>query len=86
MPEICKGTEKCMEHESDSDTNHNWNALYSHQRIGTGTEGLGNKRTSGDHPNYSIVEIGQKTKKNPGDLKRLAATQTPVKGHQSTLV
>ena len=25
----------------------------SHQRIGTGTRGLENKRTSGDYPNYS---------------------------------
>ena len=25
---------------------------FSHQRIGTGTEGLGNQRTSGDHPMY----------------------------------
>ena len=39
-----------------------------------GTGGLGNKRTSGDHPNYSIVEIGQNTKKSPGDLMRLAVT------------
>ena len=35
-----------------------------------------NKRTSGDHPNYSIVEIGQNTEKSPGDLRRLAVTQT----------
>ena len=28
------------------------------KRIGTGTGGLGNKRTGEDHPNYSIVEIG----------------------------
>ncbi len=27
------------------------------KRTGTGTEGLRNKRTSGNHPNYSIVEI-----------------------------
>ena len=39
-------------------------ARYSHQRICTGTGGLGNKRTSGDHPNYSIVEIGQNTKES----------------------
>ena len=31
-------------------------------------EDLGNKRTSGDHPNYKIIEIGQNTKKSPGDL------------------
>ena len=34
-----------------------------------------NERTSGDHPNYSIVEIGQNTEKSPGDLRRLAVTQ-----------
>ena len=42
---------------------------YSHKRIGTG--GLGNKRTRGDHPNDSIIEIGQSTEKSPGDLRNL---------------
>ena len=28
--------------------------------------------------NYSIIEIGQNTEKSPGDLRRLAVTQTPV--------
>ena len=27
-----------------------------------GTRGLGNKRTSGDHTNYSIIKIDQNTK------------------------
>ena len=27
--------------------------------------GLGNKKTSGDHPNYCITEIGQDTEKSP---------------------
>ena len=58
----------------------------SHQRIGTWTGGLGNKRTSRDHPNYSIVEIGQNTEKSPGDLTRLAVTQTPGKNHHQMLV
>ena len=44
-----------------------------------GTGGLGNKRTSGDHLNYCIIEIGQNTEKSPGDLKRLVVNQTPVK-------
>ena len=52
----------------------------------TGTGGLGNKRTSGDHSNYSIVEIGQNTEKSPGDLKRLGDTQTSVENHQVTLM
>ena len=47
---------------------------------------LGNKRTSEDHPNYSIVEIGQNTTKSPGDLRRFAVTQTPVENHQLTLM
>ena len=41
---------------------------------------------SGDHPNNSIVEIGQNTKKNSEDMKRLAVFQPPVKNHQLTLV
>ena len=60
-----------MEHEGDSDTNCNWCARYSYQRINTWTGGLGNKRTSGDHSNNSIVEISQNTKKSPGDLLSL---------------
>ena len=50
----------------------------------TGTGGLGNK--SGDHPNYSIIKIGQNTEESPGDLRRVAVTQTPVRTHRLTLV
>ena len=35
--------------------------------IDKGTEGVWNKGTSGDHPNYSIIKIRQNTKKIPGD-------------------
>ena len=62
---------KTMEHESDGDTHCNWCARYSHQRIDNGIGGLWNKRASVDHPIDSIVEIGQNTKKNPGDLLSL---------------
>ena len=47
---------------------------------------FGNKRMSGDHPNYYIIEIGQNTEKSAGDLRRLAVTQTPVKYHQRGLM
>ena len=47
--------------------------------IGIKTRGLGNKKTSEDHPNYRIVEIGQNIEKNPGDLRTLPITQTPIK-------
>ena len=48
--------------------------------------GFGNERSSGDNPNYSIVEIGQNTEKSPGNLRRLFASQTPVKDHRLTLM
>ena len=70
-----------MEHESDSDTNCNWCTWYSHKKIGSRTGGLVNKKTSRDHPNYSISEIGQNTEKSPGNLKRLTVTQTLVENH-----
>ena len=69
-----------MEHESDGDTKCNWSAQNSHHRIGIGTGGLGNKRTSGEHPNNSI-KIDQNTEKNPGHSRRLAVTQTPGGNH-----
>ena len=45
------------------------------KRIGERTRELGNKRTIGDNPNYSFVEIGQNTEKSPGNLRRLAVIQ-----------
>ena len=33
-----------MEYENDGDTNSNWCTWFSHQRIGTGTGSLGNKK------------------------------------------
>ena len=59
---------------------------YSHQRISTEAGGLRNERTSGDHPNYSIVEIRLITEKCPGDLRRFTVAQTPVKNHELTLL
>ena len=56
------------------------------QMIVTRTRGLGNKRTSGDHPNNSIIEIGHNTEKSSGDSRRLAVTQAPVEDHQLSLV
>ena len=74
-----KGIEKTVEHESACDTNCNCFSCDSHQRISINTGGLRNRRTTGDHPNCIIIEIGQKTKKSLRDLRRLAVTQTPVK-------
>ncbi len=50
------------------------------------TGGLGSWRPIVDHQNYHIIENGQNTEKIPGDLRKLAVTQTPVKNHQLTLM
>ena len=67
------------------DTNCDCYLWYSHQRNGTMTGGLGYNGKSADCPNYSIFENGQNTEKSPGDLRRLAVTQTPEKDHQLKL-
>ena len=67
--------------ESDVYTNSNWCSWYSHQSIDKGTGRFRNKRKCGDHSNNCIIEIVRNTEKSPGDLKRLAVTQTPVKNH-----
>ena len=67
--DIAKEQKKTIEHESDGDTTYNWRARYSYQRIDIMTGRLGNIRTSGDHTNYYIIEVGQNTEKSPGDLK-----------------
>ena len=51
-----------------------------------GSGGLRNWRTSGDHPNDSIIEIGQYIEKSPGDLRRLAVTQSPMKDNHLTVM
>ena len=64
-----------------------WNMTgYSQQRISKGTGGFENMWMCRDHPNYSSIKISQNTEKSPGDLKRLAVTQTQVKDHQLTVV
>ena len=41
---------------------------------------------NGDCTNYSTVEIGQNTEESPGNLRRLAVTQTQLKYHQLKLI
>ena len=47
---------------------------------------FGSWRTVRDYPNDSIAENGQNPETSPGDLRRLAVTQSPVKNHQLTLM
>ena len=69
---------KNMQHESDGDTNCNSRTRYYHQMIVTGIGGLGNKRKSGNPPNYNIIDIGQNSNECHGDLSWLDVTQIPV--------
>ena len=39
-----------------------------------------------DYPNDSIAENSQNPEMSPGDLRRLAVTQTPMKNNQLTLM
>ena len=77
---------KNMDHESDGGTKCNWRDWNDHKRSGKGSERVGNERTRRDHPNDVIVKIGQNSKKNYGDLSRLADTQTLIKERQLTLM
>ena len=80
--DLAREREKTVERENDDYTNDNWCSWYSYQRVDTGTEELGNKRMSGHHLNYSIIEIGQNIEKSLGDLRKLSVTRTPMKDHQ----
>ena len=75
-----KKKKKTMEHEGDDYTNRDWCFWYSHQRIIEGSGGLGGWRTSGDHPNYCIIENGQNTEKSSGDSRRLVITVKDAQG------
>ena len=84
--DLTRELKKSMEHEGDDCNNCDWCFWHSKKRIIKGPGGLGSWRASGYHPNDSITENGQNTDKSPGDLRRLAVTQGPVKNHQLTLM
>ena len=72
-----------MQHDGDGDTNCYWYALNTimptKKKLGKEAEKLRNQKTSGDHADYNLIKIGQNTEKSPGNLRRLAVTQTPEK-------
>ena len=72
--DLARELKKTIEQESVYDTHCNWQARNNPQGIGRGTGKLGNKKTKGDHPDNSIIIIGQNTEKSPGDLRRLEET------------
>ena len=48
--------------------------------------GIGNQRNNRGYSETALNRIGLNTEKSPGDLKRLAVTQTRGKDHQLKLV
>ena len=56
------------------------------QMFGKKYEVVGNQRKNWDHPDQIIVKIGNNIEKSPGDLTKLAISQTPVKDYQLTSV
>ena len=70
-----------MEHKVVGDTNCSWCTRNDPQML-KASGGIGNRRTSGNHPDYSIVKIGQNSEKGPGNLRRLVVILTPMKDPQ----
>ena len=68
-----------MEHESDDSAHCNWCFWHNNKRIIKRPGGFGSWRTGRDYQNDSIAENGRNPEMSPGDLRRLADTQTPVK-------
>ena len=51
-----------------------------------GPGGLGSWPKGRNYPNDNIAEDGQNTETSPGDLRRLAVIQTPVRNRQLILM
>ena len=69
--DLARELKKTIEYESDSDTNCGWCTRDYPQRIGKGMGKLGNKWSSGNHADYSLIKIGQNTERSPDDFRRL---------------
>ena len=79
-------SKKTIEHEGNGDTGYNWYVRNDSQSLGNSDRKARYNSSIREHRNYSILKIGQNTEKSPGDLRRLAVTQTPLKDRQQVLV
>ena len=75
-----------MEHENNDCATCDWCIRHNNKRIIKRPGGLRSWRTGTDYPDDSIAKNGQNPETSPGDLRRLAVTQTPVKNHPLTLM
>ena len=53
-----------------------WNGLKKFEK---NTVGIGNKGNHLNCPHYTVVKFSENTQMSTGDVKKLSATQTPVK-------
>ena len=58
-------------------TDNNWCTWNNPQRIDKGNGGLRNQKTSRDQPDNCIFDIGQNSKKSPGNVRGLDITEIP---------
>ena len=84
--ELSQRTQKAVEYESDGDTYTNQHAWNSSQWVGKRKRIVVKRRANRNHPNHSIIKIGQNTEKSPGDLRGLAVSQNPVKDQSLRVV
>ena len=78
--------ESCWAGRCNIDTNQSWQVWNGPQRHGKGARRAEKFRSNWEYLDNSIHDIGHNTEKSPGDLRRLAVTQTPMKDHQLTLM
>ena len=69
--------QKTMEHECVGDS-----CCSSESLLNRAGRRRRNQRTSQDQSNSSIIKFGKNTEKSPGNLRRLADTETPVGKHR----
>ena len=69
--EVKKKNKKTLGHEGVGDPSCIWCTWNNSQRIDKGTGWLENERTSGDYPDYGIININPKTEKSPRNLNWL---------------
>ena len=84
--DLARELKKAVEHKSNDYAKCDWCFWHNYQRIIKRPGGHRSWRTGRDYSNDSIAKNGQNTETSPGDLRRLAVTQTPVKNHQLTLI
>ena len=76
---LCRRTKKVVEHEGNDDNNCKWRTWNGPDKE---AGRVGNRKTSRDHPNCSIVDIGQNA--DDKDLKHKRMEELEIRGRIET--